>query len=109
MATALRREVSQLEISFEPKVNESPARPVGRVGAVGILELSDVRRHKGITDRLEEVMKNGAWFTWEQIDQIAGYPKDPMRRLRDLRKRGWTLDRKSVLGKTTAFQYRIWK
>ena len=57
---------------------------IRRLGGEGILVPQDVAQLKASVGRVYELMKDGAWYTREEIEYAAG-GKEGMRRMRQLR------------------------
>jgi hypothetical protein len=100
-------------ISTEGQARMDAARAVRFDGETFIPEL-DGERLTGQLDRVWGVMKDGAWWTLEEISVVVQAPTASVSaRLRDLRKErfgGWTVERRRRgLASAGIFEYRVVK
>jgi hypothetical protein len=82
---------------------------IRRLGGEGILTEDDARETAAGTMRVLELMLDGAWYSAPQICAAAGDEFGPasegLRRMRELRQRGYRVERKHI-GRRT-WHYRL--
>lgn len=80
------------------------------IGALGILDESDLPRLIASEARVLDLMRDGRWHTPDEIRLAAGRNGRPasegLRRMRNLKKQGFIIDKKRVDDSMT-FVYRL--
>ena len=84
-----------------------PQREIRRLGGEGILNEGDLPGLTSSKDRVREFMRDGCWHPAQQII-AASRTREGLRRMRDLRKEGWDVERRRIKG-SHDFEYRIKK
>lgn len=69
----------------QPYLSFNPQREIAALGGIGILTEADLRDLKGGRRRVYELMKNGFWYSREEVCAAAG-GSEGLRRMRELRK-----------------------
>ena len=85
----------------------SIAREIRSLGGEEILHEGDVRDLNAAVARVMELMRDGRWYRSKAIKEASGLDSG-MRRMRELRKHGWKIERRRIKG-SRDFEYRMTK
>jgi hypothetical protein len=81
------------------------SRRIASLGGQGILTAADLDELNDAKLRVLQLMSDGRWHSREQIEEISGQ-LEGMRRMRELRSMGFTVDRRRLEGQR-AWEYRL--
>ncbi len=88
----------------------STEQQILRLGGSGILEPKDLRDLNEAVRRVYELMRDGRWYSAEEIEMAAGVNGRParegLRRMRELRSAGYEIDRERC-DDNRVFRYRL--
>jgi hypothetical protein len=82
-------------------------KEIKRLGGVGILNEDDIKDFSKAEKLLIENLEEGVWYPVAHIVQVLGQ-REALRRLRDLRKKGYVVDKQRI-SIFREFYYRIQK
>ncbi len=80
---------------FQPDPEDDLLNYAARIGATPELTTKDLLRLKGAVKKVHELMKDGQWHTASSIIEASGI-REGLRRLRELRDKGKTIERKHL-------------
>lgn len=82
-------------------------REINRLGGAGILNDEDIKDFSKAQLAIIDFMSDGEWVSATSIIEWCGQ-REALRRLRDLRSKGFTVERKRIKG-SRDFHYRLFK
>jgi hypothetical protein len=82
-------------------------KEIKRLGGEGILNEEDIKDFSRVEKVIIENIREGVWYSAEHIIKVVGQ-REALRRLRDLRKKNYLVERKRV-SDYREFFYRIRK
>lgn len=85
----------------------TPKRDIARLGGEGILNEEDVPSLTQAQERIRRRMNDGLWHSATEIIGVSGQ-REGLRRLRDLRSKGYTIERQRRIN-SREFYYRLTK
>jgi hypothetical protein len=82
-------------------------KEIKRLGGEGILNEEDIKDFSKVEKVIIENIREGVWYSAEHIIKVVGQ-REALRRLRDLRKKNYLVERKRI-SDYREFFYRITK
>lgn len=96
-----------------PGMTRSELRHAARLGGVGVLTQGDLAKLNAAVLRVFGLMSDWRWHKAVEIRQVAGEDGRPategLRRMRELRGRGFEIEKRRVGADNRAFEYRLAK